>query len=418
MLALRFGTTSSLSLKPDSGALVTLCDVPRGEPLAGVSAAVKDALAEPLDFPPLVQAAVPGDTVVLALDRGVPQAATIVAQTVELLAGAGVSPANITIIRTQADVDAGVADPRGELTHSIRDAVALRVHDPRDRHALSYLAAASDARPIYMNRAIHDADLVILIGVLRVADSPGYHGINTALFPAFSDAQSLARFRSPKGAASARHNRLRKQADEVAWLLGVRFTIQVVPGAAGKVLHVLAGDPDAVFREGTRRCDEAWNCSVPGRAGLVVATIEGDASEQTWENVGRALAAAAHALDDDGAVVICSRLAEPFGPALQRLAGADDLNGALADIAREPPNDALCAAELARAIQRGSVYLVSRLDEESVEGLGVLPVDERGVARIVGRSASCIVLANAHYARVCTRGEVAAEHPSGAQKSR
>jgi len=350
MLALRYGADSSLCLELDSKALVAHCDAPRGEPIRHVCEAVKRALAEPLEYPPLAQAALPGDKVVLALDRGVPQAAAIVRQTVESLVDAGVAAADIMLVRSQADVEAGAPDPRGELPEPLRQSVACRVHDPRDRKSLSYLAAAADGQPIYVNRAIHDADVVISIGIFRLAESPGYHGINSALFPTFSDAASLERFRSPKAATSPVRNRLRKQADEVAWLLGVRFTIQVVPAAGGQILHVLAGELDAVLREGTRLCDAAWNFPVPERASLVVTTIEGDGTQQTWENVGRALAAAAHALADDGAMVICSELAEPLGPALDHIVGADDLDGALRDIARRRPSDALAAAELVSAL--------------------------------------------------------------------
>ena len=51
--------------------------------------------------------------------------------------------------------------------------IGHRVHDARDRQSLSYLAAAADGRPIYVYRALHDADLVISIGVFRLADSLG-----------------------------------------------------------------------------------------------------------------------------------------------------------------------------------------------------------------------------------------------------
>ena len=418
MLTLRYGTDSSLCLPLEREALVAHCDAPRGEPIRRIGEAMKGALAEPIGFPPLVQAVLPGDKVVLALERGVPQAAAIVARTVELLLEAGVGAADIMLLRSQVDVESAAPDPLGELSEPLRKSVACRVHDPRDRKSLGYLTAAANDRPIYVNRAIHDADLVIPIGVLRLADSLGYHGINSALFPAFSDAASLERFRSPKATGRGRQNRLRHEADKVGWLLGLQFTIQVVPGAAGEILHVLAGDLDTVFHEGSRLCDAAWNFSVPERASLVVATIEGDATQQTWENVGRALAAAAHAVDDDGAVVICSRLAEPIGPALQHLVGAEDLNGALREITRGRPADALAASELVRALQRGKVYLVSHLDDELVEELGVVPVDERGVARVAGHYESCIVLAGAQYARAQPPGEPAVEQPATPRKSR
>jgi nickel-dependent lactate racemase len=395
---LRYGCDSSLRLEVASDALVAHCDAPRGRPLADVAAAVDRALADPIGSPRLAQAALPGDKVVLALAEGVPHAATIVARTVEALVAAGVGEADITVVRTLLDSQIA-PDPLAELRQQLRGAIACRTHDPASRPALGYLAASADGEPIYINRAIHDADLVISIGCLRVDESLGYYGIYSCVFPTFSDEASIERYRSPKSSQSRERQRLRQAADEVGWLLGLHFTIQVVPGAGGDVLHVLAGELDAVFREGCRRCEEAWSYSVPQRASLVVATIEGDAAEQTWNNVARALSAASRAVSDDGAVAVCSELAERIGPALQRVVGADDLDAALRDIARHKPADALAAAELVRALKRGKVYLLSQLDEELVEELGMMPVEAEQLSRLAARYDSCIVLANAQYAQ-------------------
>ena len=395
---LRYGADASLNFELDSDALVAHCDAPRGEPLANLDEAVDRALTEPLEFPSLAQAAVAGDKVVLALAPAVPGAATLIARTVEVLLAAGVSAEDITVLRTIADVEQGVPDPASQIRDNVRQAVQCQTHDPANRKSLSYLAASADGEPIYIHRAIHDADLVIPIDCLRLEDSLGYHGIHSCLFPTFSDEPTAARFRSPAAGEPQRHERLRQQADEVGWLLGVQFTVQVVPAADNQVLHVLAGECQAVLREGRRRCDEAWSCSVPSRASLVVATIEGDASQQTWNNVARALAAASRAVSVNGAVTICCELSQRLGPALMRVAGAEDLHAALGEIAKERPSDTLAAAELVRALERGRVYLLSQLDEELVEDLGVLPVTAEQISKLAARYDSCIVLRNAQYA--------------------
>ncbi len=414
---LRYGIDASLNLELPCEAFLAHCDAPRGKPLPDVAGAVDRALAEPLELPPLSQVALPGDRVVLALDRGVPQAAKIIERTVVALMAAGVSAEEITLLRTLSDVESGAADPLGELPEEIRQAIIQSIHDPSHRPSLSYLAASADARPIYIHRAIQDADLVISIGCLRLEDSLGYYGIGSSIFPTFSDRAQVDRYRTPKAVEAREREKLRKQVDEVSWLLGTQFTIQVVPGAGSEVLHVLAGDLQAVFRQGSRLCDEAWSYSVPQRASLVVATINGDATQQTWENVGRALAAASRAVTEDGAVAICTDLSERLGPALQQIVGADDLDEALCEVGKHRPADTLPAAELVHALQRGKVYLVSRLDEGLVEDLGVSPVAAGQVSRVAGRYDSCIVLANAQYAVACPRGECSHPQPAAQPKS-
>ena len=417
MSLLKYGTGSSLSLELVDETLVARCDAPRGAPLAGIAEAVDRALAEPLEFPALAQAVLPLDKVVLALEPGVPQAATVVERAVRVLLANGVVVQDITLLRTLADVAAGAADPLAGLPGEIGSAIVNKIHDPLSRDSLSYLAASTDGKPIYVNRAIHDADLVVSIGCLRLEESLGYYGIYSSVFPAFSDAASIRRYQSPKAAGAVERKPLAKQANEVSWLLGLTFTIQVLPGPGSEILQVLAGEPAAVFREGSRLCDEAWSFYVPQRANLVVATIEGKA-HQTWENVGRALAAAARAVSADGAVAICTELAERPGPALQQVIGADDLDEVLHDIDKHPPSDALPASELVHALRRGKVYLISRLDEDLVEELGVSPVAADQLSKVAGRYDSCIVLTNAHYAMARPHREASEPKPIARSKSR
>ncbi len=395
---LRYGTDSSLRLELAPEVLVAHCDAPRGEPLANVADATTRALADPLDFPSLSQSALPGDKVALALEPGVPQAAAIVTRVVEVLLAVGVDAADITVLRTEADLETGAVDPISQLTEVVRSRIGSQVHNPGNRESLSYLGASTDAKPIYINRIIHDADLVISIGCLRLSDSPGYYGIHTGVFPTFSETANLDRYRSAKLASPAERKRLETLVDEVSWLLGVRFNVQVVPGAGTDVLHVLAGDADAVFRAGSQLCEDAWTYWVPHRADLVVATIEGDATQQTWDNVARALFATSHVVREEGAVAICTELAQKLGPGLQRIVGDEDLDAVLFEIRKYHPSDALPASEVVHALQRGKVYLISRLDDELVEELGMSPVTGEQVSRLASRYGSCILLANAQYA--------------------
>ena len=73
---------------------------------------------------------------------------------------------------------------------------------------------------------------------------------------------------------------------------------------------------------------------------------------------------------------------------------------------REPTADALPAAELLCAQDRATVYLLSRLDQELVEELGVAPVSNaRELARLSGRFESCILLPCAEYAVATPQSE-------------
>ena len=62
-------------------------------------------------------------------------------------------------------------------------------------------------------------------------------------------------------------------------------------------------------------------------------------------------------------------------------------------------DDALPAAQLARALDRGKVYFLSRLEASVVEDLEMIHVGNGAeLARLARRHASCILLSNAQYA--------------------
>jgi len=396
---LRYGADSSVRLKVSDGALLTRCCPPRGVPLEDPGAEVARALAQPLGYPPLVRSTTPGDRVVLTLGPDVPRVAEIVAAVVRCLVYSGVDPDGVAVLQAGAAAN----DPCRLIPDELGRRITLITHDPTRREELAYLAATRSGEPILLNRAIHDADLVLPIGCLQGRTTAGYHGVCGSFYPVFSDQRTALRYRRPVSldARGGKSRRLLEEVNEVGWLLGIALTIQVVPGAGDGILHVLAGEVHSVDDRGRRLYDEAWGCSVPRRASLVVAAIEGGCAQQTWQNFGRALAAAEVLTEDGGAIAVCCDLAAPLGPALQRLAGARSRREALARIDKDRPEDALPAAQLVRALDRGAVYLLSRLDESTVEELDVTHIAEaRELARLVQSHDSCILLANAPNAVV------------------
>src|SRR5262249_10181476 len=152
------------------------------------------------------------------------------------------------------------------------------------------------------------ADVILPIGCARLPEDVG-GAIFQSVFPRFSDAATVSRFRTPAriesagGQASAR-----RRVEEAGWQLGVPMLIEVVPGGGGTVADVVAGEPSAVAKYCEQKCRELWSFRAAERASLVVATVTGGAAEQNWANVGRALAAAERLVDEGGAVVVCSDL--------------------------------------------------------------------------------------------------------------
>ena len=314
---LPYGKGETLRIEPPSDAVVIDLTTLPGKPLTDPATAVEAALTDPLDFPSITRATVRGDRVVLAVDAHVPQLPGVVAGTVRALLAGDVFAEDITVVLAPT-VSARVED---ETTNLFEPSVAADInvtrHDPQDRESLSYLAASKENRPIYINRLLFDADVVLPIGCLRPEMALGYWGVCGTVFPTFSDEETRQRFRSPNWAESEVHRRrYQEESDEAVWLLGIQMVVQVVPGLSDTILHVLAGLGPSVAEQGRQLCADAWSHKIPKRAGLVVASIEGGREEQTWDNFARALFAALAAVSDDGAIVLCTDLRCELGPAL------------------------------------------------------------------------------------------------------
>lgn len=376
---------------------------PRGEPLGDPTNAVASALNNPLSFPPLSRATVPGDRIVLAVGCGVPQLPAVIAGVVETLLSGTTQLQEISVVVADEEDRTQLLS---RLSSTFRESINIEVHDPAPLAELTYLAASRDGKPVYFNRKICDADVVIPIGVLRLDDSWGYAGVHGCLFPTFSDAATQERFRSPRSDWRAQQRHASKEADEAAWLLGVQFTLQITPGPGDSMLHVLAGDAHAVAKRGRELCAAAWLHRAERKASLVVATIEGGQPAQTWDNVTRALLAASQAVTDGGSIVLCTKLQQPPGNSVKRLAGTRGGDELLRTLQGDRSADAFTARLLAQTLDRASVFLLSLLEEEIVEDLGLGHVSSaEEITRLSRKHDSCILVGNAQHALVATPEE-------------
>jgi nickel-dependent lactate racemase len=381
----------------DSGVYLTSSknDVSQVDPVA----ATIQALSEPLEFPPLSAGIVPGDRVVIAVDDAVPCVACVACGAVVALRQAGVEPQDISIVTTEA----GTSELCREELARIAPGPKIVVHDPSDENNLCWVGATRRGRPLNINRTIFDADIVLPIGCARVHGQ----GVYDCLYPRFSNTETVEKHRTPaRPEGIRRHNGGRTEADEAGWLIGVPMTVQVVPGRGETVAHVLAGEPHAVARRSRELCRQQWLLHGPQRVSLLIATITGGVLSQTWANVGRALATAEHVLEEGGAVAICTNLDELPGQSLGRLIGSPDLDRAARNIFHDHDADTWPAWQLARALQRGPVYFLSQLDPQSVEDLGLAPVESiDDLVRLAGRHDSFTVMEDAQHAAVKIAGE-------------
>ena len=377
-----YGVDCRFEIDLPADALLADCSAPQLEPVDDPAAAMAAALAQPLDFPPLARATVEGDRVALLLDPGLPQAATLVAGVVHYLIDSGTKPEDITLVRTSGHELDDSLDLKQHLPEELRAEIDVVLHQAGDSESLAYLATTKGGSPLYVHRSICDADVVIPIGLFRLDPQHGEPSVHAGVLSMLAEVADTESDTPTRDKTPLAHD----EADEAAWLLGIHFVVQVIPGRGDSVLHILAGEANHVLSRGRKLCEMAWRFPVARRASLVVATIEGDERQQSWSNFGRALLVASQAVSEDGAIVICSDLKAPLpAPRADSLPGSNPLK------------------TLKQVARRSRVYLLSSIDSAVVEDLGMAHIESTDeITRLSRQHESCILVSCAQHAVVAT----------------
>lgn len=393
-IALAF-QSEELDFEVPEDRLVASWNGPESVPPERVGPLVREALENPRGYPPLRQAVVPGDRVVIALDPATPELTAILEAVRDVLNRAGVTNETIQLLLT--------APPPADWSETSPEGLAWTVHDPDDATAFAYLASNPQGRRIYLNRLATDADFVLAIGPFGFDATLGARGPWSVIFPGLSNTETRRSFR-PQSRNDAGELEPLSESANVSWLLGSQFQIGVLPGASG-LAGIVAGIEESVQEEGLRALAESWMLRTNRRADLVIVGVGRPDQPAGFDALADALETATRLVRPGGKVAALSRVGGTPGPAVGRLLGVEDprsRQSALKGAENEP--DFETARKLARSLALADVYLFSDLPENLVEDLAMVALGKPTEARrLADVAASCLFVSHAEL----TRAEVA-----------
>lgn len=413
----------NIALQPRRGTTVVPIIVPRSkllghfrgsreQSLPNVSEAVTAALESPLDSPPLSRVLAPGDHLVLVVDAGLPRPVEFLVPILHAITNAQVAPADITVLHAGNEgFDTAL---REELPAYLSEMTMLR-HDPEDARAHAYLASTRAGQRVYLNRILVDADAVIVVGEIAFDFRQGYAGTASHLFPIMSNHATQARARRQAFANRLNPELLRQRlgADEVAWLMGLFFSVGIALDRDRAVEGVWAGHYPSVQKAGVDHAQRHWIVT-PGieAAELVIVTTSARPENAGWDELGAALEVARQLVADAGAILALSDMDAPFGETGRWLAEEDNPDLVLQRLQHPEAAaalDSLATAQCAAALATARVHLFSSLPPETVEAMAMVAINSpRGVENILQNARSVWVVEDAD--RVHIRG--GARHPA------
>lgn len=399
--AMPFGASSSWLCSLDASSIVASQTGPA--PLADLSTGIASACRMPCDFPALGEALIPDDRVVIVLNHRVPSREVIVKELWQILAERGIAPAQLTIIDAPS-LSKPSTDPRSLLPAGIASEVQWQIHQPADPNGAGYLGSSLGGERIYLSRALLDADFIIPVATVEADPVHGLCGAIHAIFPALTNLESLQRLNkaSHEELHAEDERPIRQLAEEVAGMLGLQFSIELVPAAGGiGVAQVLAGQPDAVHRLGRQAIREHWLLNVDRRSETVVAAVTGQAGQPcTWEDVSRAAQNARRLVINGGRVVLLTDLSAELTEGWELVRDCTQPRDAIRRVKTVQPVDEISIDQMLRTADFATVYLLGGPEGDILEELFLHPLASlKEVDRLLEGTTDCILLGGAQYVR-------------------
>lgn len=398
---LPYGATGSWNCPLTADAIAARQSGPAAVP--SIAQAVATACQVPCDFPALAEAIIPDDRVVIVFNHRLAGRTEIASELWNILAARGVSPANVTIIDAPSPVEPPV-DPRTKLPLGVRDEVVWQIHQPADPVATGYLGSSVGGERIYIARALLDADFIIPVSTVEMDPVHGICGAMHAIFPALTNSESLQRLlKAGHEELSAEDERpVRQLAEEVAGMLGLQFSIELVPSASGMgVSQVLAGQPEAVHRLARQAIREHWLLKVDRRSETVVAAVASrDGRPCTWEDVSRAAQTARRLVTRGGRIILLTDLPGTLTEGWELVRDCTQPRDAMKRVRMVQPADEIAIDQMLRAADFATVYLLGGPEGDVLEDLFLHPLaSPKEIDRLLEGSDDCILLSGAQYVR-------------------
>ena len=187
------------------------------------------------------------------------------------LALAGVADPDVTIVIGTGTHGPSRADGGSKVGADAASRYAVAFHD--DRHDCVRLGTTSFGSPVFVNRTVAAADLVIAIGGVYPQHSVGFGGgAKTILGVLGRTSIERLHYRHPSvDGRTETTNDFRRDVAEMATLVGLRVGVGALVDARRHIVWLRSGDPAGWFESARDAALEMFSAPPPGDAGVVIS---------------------------------------------------------------------------------------------------------------------------------------------------
>ena len=289
---------------------------------ADARAEVLRALANPVGAPRLADLAHAGMQVAIVIDDGsrpTPVGRILPAVVAELEA-AGVRREALSLVPAL-----GLHRPMTEAEIAARAGMDLRgircvTHDCDDPERLRFLGNTSYGSPVWINRTVADADLVVSIGCIEPHLIASFGGGYKNIIPGVAGRATVAHNHGLNCSPATfnmvgqpiERNPMRLDLEEGARLLGDRvWVVNAILNHRQEVVRVVAGDPVGAHRAGVDVSGALYGVRIAGPAEVVIS--DSNPMDQDLRQGVKALANTIRAVKPGGVLITLVRAEEGMG---------------------------------------------------------------------------------------------------------
>lgn len=350
------------------------------EELSGVQdeqAEIRRALENPIASAKLRERVKPGMKVAIIISdvtRPVPSYKFLPSLLDELNKG-GVPDSNITVVVALGSHRKSTPEEHKALLGESYGRVRCIDHDKADT---KYVGTSSFGHKIEVFREIVDADFVVCSGNIEYHYFAGYSGGVKAIFPGCASHDTIQNnhemMRSPKAETGRMDSPIRVEIDEVYSMVKPDFLLDVVLNSKKEIVVVVTGDPIQAHRKGIEYVDQMYRVKVPA-ADIVITSAGGYPKDINMYQAQKAMDNAKHVVKQGGTMIMVAECEECLGNDVFAcwVDEATTIEEQASRMDRKFELGGHKASVIARTAQKCDIYLVSKIPDETVRKMFLLP---------------------------------------------
>ena len=342
-------------------------------PVSDEDRAVRDAIAAPIDSPPLAELATGHESaciVISDITRPVPNK-VILPPILETLEQAGIPREAITIL-----IATGIHRPNeGEeletmVGSDIMNRYRIVNHFSQEPETHTYLGTTENGTPVHIDTTYLAADFKVITGLIEPHLMAGYSGGRKAICPGIASIETMKVMHGPelmehpKSAVGVLEgNPFHREATEIALMAGVDFNLNVAIDKNRQITGVFAGDMVASHSVGAAFVAKQARVTLPEPADAVVVSSAGAPLDATFYQAIKGLLTAVEIVKQGGSILLVAACNEGIGskPFTDLIFKTDDLTAFVQGL-YNPANfviDQWQLEELAKVARKADIYFYS-----------------------------------------------------------